>query len=98
MTRAFVTAFCLWLVLGFVVWNVLFDRRVALAAIAFTREQTRNHQQGLPVVSIADGFTPEVRAAAVRATVWAGAVAAVGAALSLSAARSSRHRRQPPSR
>ena len=96
MTRSFAAAFCSWLVLGFVVWNVLFDRQVALAAVAFTREQTRQHEQGLTLVTIDEGFGPEVRAAAVRATGYAGALVAVGAALTLMVQRRSRRAFQAP--
>jgi hypothetical protein len=92
--RRSLAAFCLWLVFGFVTWNVVFDRRVAVAAVAFTREQTRSHEQGLPTVSIADGFSPKVRTAAVDATAWAGGLTALGLILSVAAARSLR--RPPP--
>ena len=85
MSRPFLLAFSFWLVLGFVSWNVVFDRRVAVAAVAFTREQTLNHQQGRPLVSIDEGFSPEVRAAAGHATLWAGVIVAIGAVISLTA-------------
>ena len=96
MTRSFAAAFCFWLVLGFVVWNVLFDRQVALAAVAFTREQTRNHEQGLPLVTIDDGFSPEVRAAAVRATLSTSALLVVGAVLTFVVHRRPRRESEPP--
>jgi hypothetical protein len=83
-------AFCLWLVFGFVTWNVVFDRRVAVAAVAFTREQTRQYQRGAPTVSIDDGFSPSVRTAAVDATAWAGGFTALGLILSAAADRSFR--------
>ena len=90
MSRSAVVAFLLWLVFGFVTWNVVFDRRVAIAGAAFTREQTLNHQQGRPLVSIDDGFSPGVRAAAVRATLWAGGLTAIGMIVSFVAGRSRR--------
>ena len=93
MNRSGVVTFCLWLVFGFVTWNVVFDRRVAVAAVAFTREQTHNREQGLPTLSIADGFSPNVRTAAVDATAWAGGLTALGLLLSVAAARSLR---RPP--
>jgi hypothetical protein len=96
MTRSFAVTFCFWLVLGFVVWNVLFDRQVALAAVAFTREQTRNRERGLPRVTIDEGFSPGVRAAAVRATLYTSALLAVGAGLTLIVQRRSRRDSEPP--
>jgi hypothetical protein len=87
MSRSAVVTFCFWLVLAFVTWNVVFDRRVATAAVAFTREQTGHRQRGQPITSIADGFSPQVRTAALRATLWAGGIAALGVLVSLSAAR-----------
>jgi hypothetical protein len=82
-----VALFCLWLVFGFVTWNVVFDRRVAVAGVAFTREQTLNHQEGRPLVSIDEGFSPSVRAAAFGAALWASSLTALGVILSLAAAR-----------
>jgi hypothetical protein len=90
MTRFGVVLFSCWLVFGFVTWNVVFDRRVAVAGAAFTREQTLNHQQGRPLVSIEDGFSPSIRAAAAGATVWAGSLTTLGLMLSLAAARTVR--------
>ena len=90
MNRSGAVPFCLWLVFGVVTWNVVFDRRVAVAAVAFTREQTRQHQQGAPTVSIEDGFSPSVRTAAVDATAWAGGFTALGLILSAVAGRSFR--------
>ena len=87
MNRSGALTFCLWLVFGFVTWNVVFDRRVAVAAVAFTREQTQNRDQGLPTVSIDEGFSPNVRTAAVDATAWAGGLTALGLMLSVAAAR-----------
>ena len=78
MKRPAVVASCFWLVFGFVTWNVVFDRRVAVAGVAFTREQTLNRQQDRPLVSIENGFSPSVRAAATGATLWAGALTALG--------------------
>jgi len=95
MKRSIVVLFSLWLAFGFVAWNVLFDRRVAVAGAAFTREQTLNHQQGRPLVSIDDGFRPSVRAAAAGAALWAGSLTALGMILSLAAARAFR-RPLPP--
>jgi hypothetical protein len=92
MTRAAVVVFSFWLVLAFVTWNVIFDRHVSVAAVAFTREQTGNHLAGRPLVSIDDGFTPQVQAAAARASRWAGAIVALGAFAAWRAGRSVRSR------
>jgi hypothetical protein len=94
MNRSRLLAFSFWLVLGFVTWNVVFDRQVAIAGAAFTREQTLNRQQGRPLRTIDDAFRPEVRAAARRASAWAGAVLATGALISLIFPPSSRSDRQ----
>ena len=98
MSRAFVGAFCFWLLLAFVTWNVVFDRQVAVSAVAFTRELTRVEQRGAPVVSIDSGFSPDVRAAAARASVWAAGILVLGAVVSLTAARSLGARPPAPSR
>ena len=95
MSRSVLLTFSFWLALGFVSWNVVFDRRVAAAALAFTRAQTLDHQHGRPTVSIDDGFSPRVRDAAVTASLWAGAIVAIGAAVSLTA-RPRTSRGSPP--
>lgn len=87
MKRPGAAAFILWLVFGFVTWNVVFDRRVALAGVAFTREQTSLHHQGAPTVPLNQGFTPRVRAAAAAATAWAGGLTAIGLIASAAASR-----------
>jgi hypothetical protein len=98
MTRSAITAFSFWLLLAFIVWNVRFDRSVSLAAVAFTREQTLNRQQGRPLVSIDAAFSPAVRAAAVGAGAWAGTIVALGAILVAVQGRAARRgdRRSPP--
>jgi hypothetical protein len=99
MTRPHAGLICCWILFGFVTWNVVFDRRVAVAGLAFTREQTLNHEQGRPLVSIEDGFSPSVRAAALAATAWAGGLTALGIAVSLVAARTiPRAHSAPPAR
>ena len=62
-------------------WNVVFDREVAIASLAFTREQVVRYQQGQPVNSIDEAFRPHVRAAALEASGWAGALLVIGAAV-----------------
>jgi hypothetical protein len=74
-------AILLWAACVIVIWLVIYDRSVLVAGLTFTREQVLRHQQGLPVTSIHDGFSPLVREAAWRATLWVSplAVAALGA-------------------
>jgi hypothetical protein len=67
-----------WAIFAFVTWNVVFDRAVAVAGSEFARQQILRHQQGQPVQSIDQAFSPHVRAAAVTATGWAGVVIAAG--------------------
>jgi hypothetical protein len=77
------TVVILWLVFAFVTWNVVFDREVAVASLAFTREQVVRYQQGQPVTSIDEAFSPHVRAAALQASVWTATVLVLGAAVLL---------------
>jgi len=72
-------AVALWLAFAFVTWNVAFDRSVADAAHAFTREQIKRYEEGAAVVPIEVGFSPQLRPAALRATIYAGAVLLCGA-------------------
>lgn len=79
-----------WAAFVFVAWNVAFDRAVAVAGSEFARQQILRYDQGQPLQSIGDGFTPHVRRAALAATGWAGLAAAAGAASMLIGARRSR--------
>jgi hypothetical protein len=72
-------AAALWLAFAFVTWNVAFDRGVADAAHSFTREQIKRYEDGAAVVPIEIGFTPQLWPAALRATIYAGAVLLCGA-------------------
>ena len=67
-----------WAIFAFVTWNVVFDRAVAVAGSEFAREQILRHQQGQPVRSIDDAFSPRVRAAAVTACGWTAVVLGAG--------------------
>jgi len=80
----------LWLLLAIVVFNVKFDWDVRAANHAFVRSQLARHQQGLPTISINDGFRPMVRDAAQHAAVWLVVIAVVGCAAA-AAARRDRH-------
>lgn len=74
-------ALVLWLAFAFVTWNVAFDRAVADAATAFTREQVTRAQQGMAVAPIETAFRPQVRRAAAAASGWAALVLAAGGVL-----------------
>ena len=80
----------LWILLAIVVFNVRFDWQARMAGHAFVRSQIVRHQQGMPTLSINDGFRPMVRDAARDAAVWLVAVAAAGAAATALAARAQR--------
>jgi hypothetical protein len=80
----------LWLLLAIVVFNVTFDWDVRAANHAFVRSQIVRHQQGLPTLTINDGFRPMVRDAARRAAVWFAAIAAAGTVATAVAARANR--------
>jgi hypothetical protein len=80
----------LWLLLAIVVFNVKFDWDVRSANHAFVRSQIVRHQQGLPTLTINDGFRPVVREAAQHAAVWLAVIAAAGTAATAVAARANR--------
>jgi hypothetical protein len=77
----------LWLLLAIVVFNVKFDWDMRAANNAFVQSQIVRHQQGLPTLTINDGFRPMVRDAAQHAAVWLAAIAAAGTAATAMAAR-----------
>jgi hypothetical protein len=77
----------LWFVLAIVVFNVTFDWNVRAANHAFVRSQIVRHQQGLPTLTINDGFRPMVRDAARHAAMWLAAIAAAGTAATVLANR-----------
>jgi len=77
MTRIAVVA-ALWAAFAFVTWNVIFDRHVAASAVEFTRNQIVRHQNGEVLIPIHEGFSPRVREAALRATLWVAPIITVG--------------------
>ena len=77
--RARRVAALLWLSFAFVVWNVVFDRQLFVDASRFATESVVRHQQGIPLRTIDGAYRPAVRVAALRATLCAGMVLAVGA-------------------
>jgi hypothetical protein len=84
------TALVLWMAFAFVIWNVIFDRHVYVAAVRFTQQQIERHERGEQVSSIEEAFTPEVGRAALRASLWGGTVLAIGIVLTGAAARRTR--------
>jgi hypothetical protein len=70
-----------------VVFNVRFDWQVRAANHAFVRSQVVRHQQGQPTLTINQAFRPIVRQAALDNSVWLLAIAALGAALTVVAAK-----------
>ena len=77
----------LWLLLAIVVFNVRFDWEARRANHGFVRSQIVRHQQGLPTLSIHDGYRPMVRDAARHAAVWLVVIAGVGTAATAAASR-----------
>jgi len=90
MRRSVRVALGLWLLLAIVVFNVRFDWLTRMAGHAFVRSQIVRHEQGLPTLSINDGFRPMIRAAARQSALWLAGVAAAGAAATALAARAQR--------
>jgi hypothetical protein len=80
----------LWLLLAIVIFNVKFDWDVRAANYAFVRSQIARHQQGLPTLTINDGFRPMVRDAAQQAALWFVAAAAAGVVATAAASRDRR--------
>ena len=87
MTQPVRAAVALWLLLAIVVFNVTFDWETRSAAREFVGSQYARHQQGLPTLSINDGFRPRVRAAAWHSAVWLALIAVAGTAVTAVAAR-----------
>jgi hypothetical protein len=75
-----------WLI-AFIVWNGAFDLQVRWAGEAFTSAQVERWQRQEPPELIRDAFTPQVRAAAIRASVAAGVVLVLGLSWARRAAR-----------
>lgn len=83
-------AYGLWLLLAIVIFNVRFDWQSRMAGHAFVHAQLTRQQQGLPPISINDGFRPMIRDAARDAAVWFVVIAVFGAASTTAAARAAR--------
>ena len=78
MTRT-VVVMALWGGFALVTWNVMFDRYVMGSAIEFTRVQVVRYQNGEPLLSIHEGFSPRLRDAALQASLWVAPIVAAGA-------------------
>ena len=78
MTKQVRWALGLWLVLAVVVFNVVFDWQTRLAGFKFAGAQVGRHATGQPLPTINEGFTPMVRAAAVRSSGWFGLILGTG--------------------
>jgi hypothetical protein len=87
MTQPVKVALGLWLLLAIVVFNVRYDWQARMAGHAFVRSQIARHAQGLPTLSINDGYRPMVRAAARHSALWLVAIAAAGVGATTIAAR-----------
>ena len=90
MTRPAKVAVGLWMLLGVVVFNVTFDWETRVAGHRFVFSQLTRQAQGLPPITINDGFRPMVRAAAGHSAVWLVAIAGAGTAATVAAARRTR--------
>jgi hypothetical protein len=77
----------LWILLAVAVFSVSFDWQTRVAGHEFVQAQLLRQQQGQPPISINDGYTPMVRAAAGRSAVWLVAIAVVGTAAVAAAGR-----------
>jgi hypothetical protein len=77
------TALLVWAAFAFVIWNVVFDRRVYEASVSFTQQQIQTFQAGQPVSPIDAAFRPQVRRAAWEASAWGGSVLATGIAFTI---------------
>jgi len=87
MTRQVRWALGLWAVLAVVVFNVVFDWQTRLAGLEFAGAQTIRHASGQPLPTLNEGFTPMVRAAAVRSSVWFGLILGTGVVATAAASR-----------
>ncbi|MBI2835852.1 MAG: hypothetical protein HYX76_15645 [Acidobacteria bacterium] len=78
----------LWLILAFVVWNVVFDGYVRRARFEYLARQALHAQGRAPeAVTIDAVMRPAIAQGVRRATMWAGGVALAGWALTTCACR-----------
>jgi hypothetical protein len=86
-TRRTFLALVLWIVFGFVAWNVAFDYGIRVAAQQYLWQEYQSRLHGRPGLPIDDVMRPAARASAIRATVIGGGIAALGGVLVLLANR-----------
>lgn len=77
----------LWLVFGFVVWNVIFDNEIRLATDAYLARQGQHDAGIAPEVTIDSFMQPAERRGLRRASIWGAAAALGGIALTLAVTR-----------
>jgi hypothetical protein len=80
-TRHPLLALLLWIVFGFVAWNVAFDQGIRVAAQQYLWHEYDDRVHGRPGLRIDDVMRPAARRSAVRATLIGGGIAVVGAVL-----------------
>ena len=90
--RPVITAVVLWVVLAFLVWNVIFDRIIVLAGRRYSYDATLAFRAG-HYLHIDDVMRPAIAHGVRVASVWAGVLLAGGLVLiRLAAARETRRR------
>lgn len=82
MTRRhrIMTAIVLWVVLAFLVWNVIFDRLIVLAGRRYSYDATLAFRAG-HYLRIDDAMRPAISHGVRVASLWAGVVLVVGLGL-----------------
>jgi hypothetical protein len=77
-TRSVKLAAVLWLVLAFLVWNVVFDRMLVLAGRRYSHAAAVAARQGEPYLTIDDWMRPAIHQAVIAASGSAALVGAIG--------------------
>lgn len=90
--RRIITAVVLWVVLAFLVWNVIFDRIIVLAGRRYSYDATLAFRAG-HYLHIDDVMRPAISHGVRVASLWAGGIVVVGLVLiRLAVARDGRRR------
>ena len=87
LSRSARWAMGLWMLLAVTVFSASFDWQTRVAGHEFVQAQLLRQRLGQPIVTINDGFTPMVRAAARRSAVWLVVIAAAGSAAVMAASQ-----------
>lgn len=87
LRRVYRIALVLWIALGFIAWNVVFDYGIRAAAQHYLWQEYDSRVHGRPGLRIDDVMRPEARDSAVRATVIGGGIAVAGIVLAVIARR-----------